>query len=384
MTDSPRAADDSAADDTAEDSAGDAAEPTEAPAGERLPLTGRLGGLSRADRKRLLSLQLLILASVAQAVVLFGWLIPVDLDAPELANLNSWPLKLHWTRLLIETLTHWLGLICIVIAIVQLLLRRPKRALAAAPLAALVLGQFLLDGVSPTPPPATGPTLKVASANLLMVNREFDNILDELAAFDPDLILLQEYSPPWHGTLSKVLPARYPYRVYTTRRDSFGAAIYSKRPFVEHKTSVPVGEHEVPTERVVVEHGGRRVVVWNIHTLPPRRRDYVVEQVLQWRDLTKHWEQETAPLLVGGDFNWSERTIFHREMAARGFLEGHETGGVGFGATWPVLGVTRWLPGIRLDHLYTRNGLVVTRQQVGVGDGSDHRPLFAELRFAAD
>jgi len=67
----------------------------------------------------------------------------------------------------------------------------------------------------------------------------------------------------------------------------------------------------------------------------------------------------------------------HRVMVARLLAELDRL--EGFASSWPVLGPLRWLPGLRLDHVFASRHFGVTAARRGEGWGSDHRPVEAEL-----
>ena len=65
-----------------------------------------------------------------------------------------------------------------------------------------------------------------------------------------------------------------------------------------------------------------------------------------------------------------------------GLADAFDLGGWGRGSTWPVTSFFRYLPGVRLDHIYLGGGLTCSDCRTGVGEGSDHRPVIAKIGFA--
>lgn len=348
----------------------------ECPADSRpLWLRGLLGrGLSRDDRIKLLFIQLWFFVVVAQLLWLLGALLPCPIDPK--SSVYSF-----WAVFLLRTLSPYWCYTAIFCALCAAIGRRWSLLAASCPLALPALVLFALSYVPKNVEPSESKPLKLASVNLLMINNNRQPIIEELRALKADIMVFQEYSKPWHRDLTEAFEEDYIFRVQTVRNDSFGAAIYSKKPFLNRQAKIDIGGMKVPTYRLVFEHEGQRFVLYNIHTLPPRKTDYVAEQRLQFLDLKAFFAKETKPVLVCGDFNWTEHTIYHRAMKELGFVEGHEQVGVGRGSTWPVLGVTRYLPGIRLDHMYVRGPVRFLRHDRGQGIGSDHRPIFADLVF---
>jgi endonuclease/exonuclease/phosphatase (EEP) superfamily protein YafD len=169
------------------------------------------------------------------------------------------------------------------------------------------------------------------------------------------------------------------------REDSFGIALFSRRPFAgEVDSHFPLGHGQVEQMRAEIDVGGRRFALYNVHLLPPRTPLYTSEHRLQFADLLDTLQAETLPYVVCGDFNFPETTSQHAALKRAGVREAHELAGWGRGATWPINGVFRYLvPGIRIDHVYLSPHLTATRCETGVGRGSDHRPVVVDVAWRA-
>ena len=290
-----------------------------------------------------------------------------------------------WLAFLVRVLQFHLGLLLLVIALAAAFGRGKRLFLAALPLVLFTLTPAWW-GYLPrrTPGPATAPTLRVMTCNLLMVNKDAAPILAEIDAARPDVLLLQEYTDEWHAAALKAgLAQRFPYSSFVTRDDSFGVALYSRLPFVgDVDNRLPLGRALVEQTRAVVRFGGRDVAVYNVHLLPPRRLDYTIDSRLQFADLLDTLAAEKLPYVVGGDLNLTGDTPQHHDLRRLGAIDAHDAAGRGRGSTWPVNTFFRYLPGLRLDHVYVGNGLAAVRCETGVGRGSDHRPVIADVAFA--
>lgn len=331
---------------------------------------------TKEQRKEIFFFQLWLVVGISS----FTWLFFEIYDGPMDGD-EGFGLWFFWAALIGRVLTFHLGLATCLCGLIALFTKRWKLFAASLPLSLRVLIPVLLSLTNSAPNPETvGRPFTVSSTNLLMINKTTSGIIKELEDADPDVMVFQEYSPLWHSALKKAFSERYRYRIHVARRDSFGAAIYSKKPFLNKKKKIKVGAMQVPTFRVELEHEGHRFALYNIHTLPPRKIDYVIEQRKQFRDLTRMFKDEGSVLLCG-DFNWTEHTQFHRGLTKMGFREGHTEVGSGRGGTWPVLKGSRYLPGIRLDHMYALGDLHFVEHWSGYGEGSDHRPIFARVAF---
>ena len=80
--------------------------------------------------------------------------------------------------------------------------------------------------------------------------------------------------------------------------------------------------------------------------------------------------------IVAGDFNSTPDSSFAARMRALSD-DAWEAAGSGFGFTWPN-GLFS-LPPMRLDHVFVSPDLGVLRATLGVGLGSDHKPIITEV-----
>ena len=296
-----------------------------------------------------------------------------------------------WAAFLVRVLQFHLGLALGTIALIAAFGRGRRLFLAAAPLVVFLLGPPLWSYLNP--PTGAGrlpagihtPVMRVMSANLLVVNQDTQGIIDEIVAARPDVVLLQEYTDHWHAAMKPALSGQYPFSSFVTQDDSFGVAVYSRTPFVGGGVDnrLPLGQSLVPQTRAVVRFAGRDVAVYNVHLLPPRRLDYTTESRLQFADLLKTLSEEKLPYVVAGDWNFTGDAPQHRDLARAGARDAHDLAGRGRGATWPVNSFFRYLPGLRFDHVYLGPGMTAVRSEVGVGRGSDHRPVIADVTIDA-
>jgi len=224
-------------------------------------------------------------------------------------------------------------------------------------------------------PTTTGRTLRVASANVLVVNETPEALAAELERFDADVYFLQELSPEWDDAFERLgFWRRYPFNRRINGEDAFGAAIASRLPVRDLEV---FWSADLPQVRGVLQLDDRDVELVNIHLLPPRTLDY-----------TRYYHKGADALLeivrrfgarsfiVAGDFNSTPDSDFAtrmRELAD----DAWEAGGRGFGFTWPN-GMFQ-LPPIRLDHVFVSRDLGVLGARVGAGAGSDHRPVVADV-----
>ena len=301
----------------------------------------------------------------------------------DLRNTGAVHVWAAWTAFMIRTFLFHLGLLLCAVAIGAAVLRRWRLVIAAVPAAAFTVGPAAWSCLPKRPPAVAGETIRIMSANLLAENRRTGPIVAEVAAVRPDVLVLLEYAPHWHQAFQVALGSEYPYVCHVQRWDSFGLAIYSRRPFVEPvKTALALGGAGTPQARAVIELAGRAVALYVVHLMPPIGRAYTAEQRAEFVDLLELLREEKLPVVLCGDFNFTNESVFADELERLGLADAHRISGWGRGATWPALGLVRYVPGVRIDHVFLSQELTSRRSTVGRGGGSDHRPIVVEVGFA--
>ncbi len=281
-----------------------------------------------------------------------------------------------WPLLLANMFTLYLFAPAWVVAAGALLGRR-WRLLAVAAAICLWHTAHLAPPLLPRAvPPAQGDGIRLVTANLLMVHPAPARLATELEALDADVLVLQEYSSRWHETaVRRGWHGLYPHHAEVVRDDSFGCAVFSRVPM----NSVTVVEMAgLPQLQATLLLGDLEVDLLDVHTLPPRIADYVPGHRQALADI-EAWAERRAgerPFVITGDFNATPYSRFHRRIS-RLADDAWELAGTGYGHTAPN-GLFP-LPPLRLDHVYLSPELTVREVALGRGEGSDHRPIVAEI-----
>jgi endonuclease/exonuclease/phosphatase (EEP) superfamily protein YafD len=303
----------------------------------------------------------------------WGWLLTVPLASAAGARIT----RLDETSsllLLASGLTPLLWLPALVAFAIGLHARRPALTVLSGGVAALYL-TWALPGLG-VPEAATsgGARLRLFSANLRARNPDGAPIGGEIGAAQPDVLVLQELRPGMVDQLrrSGALDP-YPYELVRPRSGAFGIGIWSRLPLTE---ASEVDVEGATMLRVTMIVAGRRVPLWAVHIVAPvgPNRDRWRRQ-LAWLGRVA---RQDRPLIVAGDLN---ATRWHRglgKLLTDGLDDAHERRGRGWAATWPR---DRWPlpPVMRLDHVLVSPEIGVLAVREGVGTGSDHRPIVADL-----
>lgn len=326
-------------------------------------------------RKRSLYVQTWVLVVGSYGLLAFAVLFPHDFRQTGTLYLAG-----AWLSFMVRTFLFHHGLLLALVAGVAAWRRCWRLAAVAAPLVLATLGPTLWQWRPKAAPSTRGETLTVMSVNLLNRNQTPGPILAEITAADPDVLLLQEYTPHWHRAVQAAVGSTYPHQSWVIRDDSYGLAVYSRRPFVEPVSqTVALGDATEPQIRAVIELAGQNVTLYNLHLTLPLGLDYLAHGRREVADLLDLLMDRTGPVLIAGDFNFTEHSPQAAALARAGMTDAQSRYGVGRGATWPVNSFLRWLPGLRLDHIYLSEPLVCTAIRTGQGYGSDHRPVVATI-----
>jgi endonuclease/exonuclease/phosphatase (EEP) superfamily protein YafD len=220
-----------------------------------------------------------------------------------------------------------------------------------------------------------GPRLRLFSANVLYVNGDMGGIAEELRASRPDVVALQEVSPLNLAALEATgVLADYPYRLVAPRLDPFGSAVLSRLPLEDSELLLVAG---LPLPRTTVVVGDRRVRLYDTHTRAPMGRGIGTWKA-QLAELRRLVEAEDGPRVVAGDLNATSGHRAYRDLLEGGLRDAYVERGRWWAATWPR---NRWWapPVVRLDHVLVSPEVAVVDVREGAGQGSDHRPVIADL-----
>jgi endonuclease/exonuclease/phosphatase (EEP) superfamily protein YafD len=326
------------------------------------------------ERKRLFIAQAWVFVPAAYLAVLFALALPQRWRAE-----GGLYVGCATAAFLIRTFMFHLGFILALIVAVAAWMRRWRLVACTLPLWIACQGPALLE-YWPKPPPPGGTAIKIMSVNLLGCNKDTAGILAEVEVFQPDVLTLQEYRAHWHAAFQAALRDSYPYFCYQIRDDDFGQALYSRLPFARPaEMDLPLGTAGTPQTRAVLRVGEREAAVYSIHLMPPKSIEYARRQRGEFADLLELLAREERPAIVCGDFNFTNDSPFADDLARAGLTDVHHLCGVGRGATWPVLSFFRYLPGLRLDHVFLTEVFGGAACGTGIGRGSDHRPITAVI-----
>jgi endonuclease/exonuclease/phosphatase (EEP) superfamily protein YafD len=250
---------------------------------------------------------------------------------------------------------------------------RNRPAFAAAVVVAIVFAGIVLPrAFRDSQPRATGPELRILTANLRFGAAGDATLVDLVRRTRADVLSVQEFTPDAVQRLDEAgLGALLPYKVIDPRPGAEGCGLYSRYPLTPLTPRRPT-TFAMPAATLAVP-GAARVRVTAAHPPAPLGSDAET-----WRhDLgeippaTPHGQVS----IVAGDFNASLDSAPLRRLIGTGFTDAADATGQGLVPTF------RPWPPITIDHVLADRRVAVRRVKIYFQPRSDHRALFAELRL---
>ena len=250
---------------------------------------------------------------------------------------------------------------------------------ATAATVALAHGAFVapeLAARSPLPAAVAGVrAVRLFNANVYAYNDRPGGIAEEVRSSRPDVVFLQESTPAIVETIAAAGALdELPHRLAVPRNDPFGGLLAARWPLLDQDV-VEVDGRPVLL-RATVETEGGPLRLYAVHVVAPfggGREPWISGM----RAITAAVRTERLPVLMAGDFNatWDHRAF--RRLLDAGLTDAAAARGRPFQMTWRQ---GRLLPPLtRIDHVLTSPGLAVVAIRTGEGQGSDHRPIVADV-----
>ncbi len=217
------------------------------------------------------------------------------------------------------------------------------------------------------PAPEAQP-IKMVWANLFVRNREPQRILPWIAEKKPDIVALVEVNQDARADLIDKLKIIYPYMIVR-----YDMVVASRWP-LSHARPRPAG-FALVTVTVKTPQGPLNLAVTHLtrpwpFTAPPEQPQHF-----------ERLKDALAPLppsrfVLAGDFNTTPSAALMRDFAK----------GMGLHAAPALTGTWEGqLPSlmrVTIDNILASSDVNLSRREIGPDDGSDHRPVYVEIRTA--
>lgn len=215
--------------------------------------------------------------------------------------------------------------------------------------------------------------LRLLMSNVLMENRNPEELLTLIDEEQPDVALFVETDEHWDEALSRLGNA-YPYSVRQPQDNHYGMILYSRLPLTDAEVLYLVNENVPSIHAGIVLPSGQEVDFYGVHPVPPPLADTAMrdaELLLVGRKV----KESGKPSIVAGDLNdvgWSSTTRLFSRIS--GLLDPRI--GRGLYASYNAENrVLRW----PLDHIFHDRRFTVRDLRLLRPVGSDHFPVFVEL-----
>jgi endonuclease/exonuclease/phosphatase (EEP) superfamily protein YafD len=208
--------------------------------------------------------------------------------------------------------------------------------------------------------------LTVLAFNTWDAQREYGPIARYLAATPVDIVFLSEFEDEKHPLLRELRPI-YPYQVSCRRECSL--ALLSRLPLAESGVGT-LRPHRLDFVWARIDTS---LTVVGTHVQRPSRAPRL--HVRQMQALAEFVRRIDGSVVLAGDFNnapWS--STFRRLRSATGLVPTST-----LTSTWPAWPLP--LPQVALDHILVSPDLSVLATGTGPALGSDHLPIWAQLRL---
>lgn len=217
-------------------------------------------------------------------------------------------------------------------------------------------------------------TLTLLQSNVLTRNQNHQKLIDLIRKEKPDLLFLQEVNARWINSL-QVLKDEFPYQFNRPSQiGHFGIAVWSRKPFDDVKEMM-LGEDQIPSVFLKIQHSGKKLSILSSHTLPPTSWNYYERRNKQLKHMANFLKKEVGLKILIGDLNVTLWSSFYKKMAAVAELKNVRKG-YGILPTWPVQIPFFKIP---IDHCLVSKDIQVQHVEVLPSIGSDHRPLLVKL-----
>lgn len=240
--------------------------------------------------------------------------------------------------------------------------------------------------------------LTVMTFNTLAWQREGRDLEGSIAQADPDIVGLQEIGPRGAEYLVRAFADRLPYHYVAHSATSSGAAVLSRYPLRE-AVAFRASSHGHWWQRMTIDTPAGPITYLNLHTRIPHIRTthrmclgrriplefHAEVRRNEIRKLMGILEKVDGPVIVGGDFNLTERSQDYRLLSTR-LQDAYRSVGAGLGHTFPSRGSfprafpAPW-PVLRLDYVWHSQHFAPSWAYRGDPGQSDHHPIVVGLRW---
>ncbi len=222
-------------------------------------------------------------------------------------------------------------------------------------------------------------SIKILSWNMLLVNRNYEEVLELVRREQPDIVLVIEMSPLTSKHLES-LRDEYPHNLWLPAWDGCGIGMMSRIPNSSFRAIYPA-DYWMPAIELEVERasGAGRLSLLGVHTVSPhaddgkrtKLRDAQLEALGDWAS-----ERQNSSMIIG-DFNITAWSPPFWKLLEEGRLK-DSSWYRGYFASWPTMFQKL---GITIDHALVNDKIkVLDRRNIYDRSHSDHYPIVISIQ----
>jgi endonuclease/exonuclease/phosphatase (EEP) superfamily protein YafD len=250
---------------------------------------------------------------------------------------------------------------------------RDRPAFVAAVVVTAVFGGIVLPrAFGGDAPHASGPELRVLTANLRFGNAGDATLVDLVRRTQAEVLSVQEFTPEAARRLDEAGIGRLlPYRMLDPQPGAAGIGLYARYPLKQLPVQGPTMS-AMPSAALAVP-GTAPVRMTAVHPPAPLGPD-----IASWTHDLRRLPRATPDGQVGilaGDFNATLDHARLRQVIRSGYVDAADVKGQGLVSTF------RPWPPITIDHVLADRRCAVLKVKIYGQPRSDHRALFAVLRL---
>lgn len=218
--------------------------------------------------------------------------------------------------------------------------------------------------------------IKILSANIYQKNKQYDKLLAQVKAIDPDVIFLLETDSKWEKAV-KELETDYPYTLKAPLSNTYGLLFYSRYELSNARVNYIVKDDIPSIEALIQLPSGVKVQLYGLHPEPPVPNEslYSTAKDKELMKVALKARDSRYPVIVIGDLNdvaWSYTTTLFEKVSK--LLDVRK--GRGFYSTFSA---NHWFLRFPLDYIFCSAEFGLIRMKRLGRNGSDHFPIFTHL-----
>ncbi|WP_235297694.1 endonuclease/exonuclease/phosphatase family protein [Portibacter marinus] len=233
--------------------------------------------------------------------------------------------------------------------------------------------------ISDTEMPQPENDIKLYTANVLQTNESYQLVIDQIKAYDPDVVLLTETNWKWQKEINDAIFDQYAYNKQMPLNNFYGMLMYSKFEMLDPEVKFLVSDSIPSIHTKLKMPSGDTIQFYAIHPTPPmpQHNPTSTDRDAEMMKIALKAMDSKYPVIVMGDFNdvaWSNTTQLFEQVS--GLLDLRK--GRGLYNTFDAENILlRW----PLDHIFISEEFRLIKMDRGGKIDSDHFPVFTHVNL---